>query len=607
MKTNIKIFASLLLAFCFITSCSTEDVTLYGDTSEMGGDYASFKWYSSGTDETERVSEKFINLNDYLAFYDISFGVKSRNWEIPTSGRFLNKEFGETDSIYTSFIIPDAGTTSSESLINVLFTEPGTYDVKLTTTFNTEVNYSKEINGEEKQFTGKVVDTIFKVKVFEDPNPEFKIYRQNYITNPADPTGPTILDEGNPYSEILHVTADENPSEEDIDSWLEISIEAAEKLQFEDLSTAGEVDARRWTLGGGKPEISGGELVEITYNKLTEGDDFYTATIQSRRTNTVGPVKNVTKLIPLKIKVLPSTKPFEYKSGLKVSGNGTISFPVSGEVESFAGQEGKFTVHVTNTDAGFDQDIAVESISLKDGDATVIELKLAEPVYNTDTFTVSYTDDNLDDENGILSVDGRSLASFDPVTRIISFADYEGIMNINDYTGYESEYGGSGNQFKLANMNQGLFWAQHNANKEAGPLYYWRDTDLAYEGNSSLKFETPATGIPNLARLQGSAFKTISPVSPGKYIPSVWVYIDPATNMTNFQYNFTDKVEATFNFDISSVEKGKWVLLTLPAVDLPTINAGRMDVNVTKTGQDDAIVQKLWLDNFDLLIVNDRP
>lgn len=609
MKTKIKIAGLMLLAGLGLTSCSSEEINVYGDSLNGNDNFSSFQWYTSGDRVSYRESVKEINIDTYLAFFDVSVGVKSRNWSIPASGKFLNKKFTETDSVFTPFIIPNSGTTSNEELINVLFTEAGEHQVKLSTSFKNEVTYRRifERDGEEIDtlITSSVVDTIFRVKVFANPVPTGKVYKQNYITNPLDPTGPTILDEANPYSEIVYVQESDDPKESDKDSWLEISIEAGEKLQFEDLSTIGEVNARKWYFEGGKPATSGGEVVQIAYNKLTEGDTYYTAYFESKRTADVGPVKNTTKLIPLKIKVIPSTKPFKYNSGLKVIGSGIISFPVTGEVESFVGQEGNFTVNVKNSKSGFDQNIAVESVGVNKDDATIIELTLAEPVYNSDEFTISFTDNDLTDANGIFSVDGRSLESFDPVTTSIKLSEYEGVMNITDYTGYESVYNNSGNQYKLANFKQGLFFAQHNGNSEAGPLYYWRDDSNAYEGNSSLKFETPATGIPALARLQGGAFKSISPVPAGTYIPSVWVFVDPATTMSTIQYNFTD--DTLFNFDISSIEKGKWVQVTLPEVDLPVINSGRLDINITNSGQDDAIVQKLWLDNFDLLVVNNRP
>ncbi|GAA4231595.1 hypothetical protein GCM10022291_04410 [Postechiella marina] len=592
MNNKIKTFAVMLLGvFAFTTSCSEDEFSLYGDSLDNNSDFSSFKWYTSGTKTTARESEKQINLNTYVAFYDVSRNPLTHIWNIPNSANLLNTEFTESDSIYDKFII--SGKSSQEDLVNVHFPEPGVHEVILSNTFKDSVTDAVKSGNEW------VVNKVFTIDVFADPNPTGKVYRQNFITDPDNPTGPTILDEDNPFSEFLTISESDNPQEGDVDSWQEISIEAGETLRFEDLSITneiGRVDGVKWYLDGGKPETSGKEIADITYNKL--GD--YTAWFESKRSAEAGPVRSVSKLIPLKIKVTKSSKPFKFNGGLKIDENGVISFSVTGEAVKALNQESKFKVHVVNTEAGFDGDIAVSSVSISTDDATVLELKLAEPVYNSDVVTVSYIGGAID-EDRITSVDERYLEDFADENLKMFFG---GIMDLGQYTGYERVWGGSGNQFKKANSEG--FWGQHNANKETGIVYYWRDTAQKYEGNSAMKFETSSSGIPALARLQGN--KNFSAVEEGSYIPSVWVFLDPANTMKTIQYNYTTNVDATFNFDISTVARGKWVQVTLPIIELPNIDngGGRLDINITNVGQDDAIVQLMWLDNFDLLKVIKR-
>lgn len=120
-----------------------------------------------------------------------------------------------------------------------------------------------------------------------------------------------------------------------------------------------------------------------------------------------------------------------------------------------------------------------------------------------------------------------------------------------------------------------------------------------------MKFETTDAGIPAIARLQGAGYRTLSPVTAGNYIPSVWIYLDLSNTMNNIQFSFTDG--PAMEFDISSTPKDKWVQLLLPEMAFPDLNTGRFDLNITNSGQDDAKVQKLWIDSFDLLIVEPRP
>ena len=68
-----------------------------------------------------------------------------------------------------------------------------------------------------------------------------------------------------------------------------------------------------------------------------------------------------------------------------------IGFNVSGEVADFFGEEDNFTVHVKNEVAGFEGDIAVSGAKISASDATMIQLTLAEEIYNTDSVWVSYS------------------------------------------------------------------------------------------------------------------------------------------------------------------------------------------------------------------------
>ncbi|RKR12137.1 hypothetical protein CLV91_2260 [Maribacter vaceletii] len=553
MKKIITI-SIVLLSLVFATSCEEEDY------EAPYGDFSSFSWYSSNEfDESEKV----LNINDYISYVDLSRNAVSHKWTIPASAKFLNKEFTPNDSIYESFILNNAN-TSEENGINVLFQKSGLQEVKL---YNT---YKDSVAESVKSGDVWVVDKTFVVDVYADLNPECKILHNGV--------------------EVLRLNASDMPTKDNQSSWPVYAIEAGDELQYIDLSTIGRPTGVQFYVKGGAPEKGGADTLAVKYNKL--GD--FTAWMESLRSGDTVPKKTISKLIPLNIKVIPSTKPFVFNGDFinRVSET-VLSFPVTGEVASVLGQADNFTVHVTNADAGYDQDIAVQSVVINADDATIIELTLAERVYNSDEVEVSFTGGN------ITSVDERILENFGPVELK---SDFVGVMDA-EFSGYEKPYV-SGNLYKLANTS-GHF-AQHNGNSVAGPLYYWRDETFMKDGNSSMKFETPATGIPNLARLQGAGFGALPAIPVGSYKPSVWVYLEPGNTMTSIEYNFTT-IPETFIFDLSGITRGTWVKITLPTVVVADeISGGRLDVNVKNTGQEDAIVQKLWLDNFDMLEVEVR-
>lgn len=550
-----KIFIIVILSSVLMLGCNEDDyVPPYGD-------FSSFLWTTtSGFEESDYV----LALNNYVGFRDLSRNAISRTWDIPEGTKILTNDFNENDTIYSNLVVGAGPSTLSGNLINILFDEPGMKEVGLSTILRDSVENAFR-NGENWQ-----VDQTFTINVFDDIKPAFKVLKGT--------------------EEVLNVSAADMPDFANQSSWPTIEIEAGEELTYIDLTTIGEPDERRWTFEGGNIESSIRDTISVLYNGL---GNFVAGEVRVFRDSNDKPDGEETKLIPLNIEVIPSTKPFVINGNISESIDEVISFNVTGEIATLFGEEGNFTVNVTNAATGFDQNIPVQTVSVNPDDATRVDLILTAPIYNSDVVTVSYA------SGSITSVDARTLQDFDSQVVVM---DFQGAMNVDGFTGFETPWGGGGNQYKKANT-EGYF-AQHNANNPNGPLYYWKDDSFARIGDSSMKFETPETGIPNLARLQGSAFTSLSPVTAGSYLPTVWVYLDADNTMSTIEYNFT--ADTNFVFDISTTPRGEWVLLTLPEVTLGDINSGRFDINIRGAGQGDAIVQKLWIDSFDLLIVELR-
>ena len=465
---NILIRSVVLLTMVFAISCEDDEyVSPYGD-------YSSFSWY---TTEGFDTSEKVLNINKYIAFVDLSKNALEHSWTIPASAKFLDKQFTATDSIYDAFIIPNSGVVSKENGINVLFTEPGIQEVKLRNVFKDSVTDAVKVDGKW------IAEKIFTVNVFDNVNPVGKIYKNGV--------------------EIFSFTADQNPKIEDMASWPTIDIEAGDALDFEDLTTIGLPTGRKWYFNGGKPETSSAQLATVLFNKL----GVSTVRIEGIRTGEGVPKNTVSKLIPLKINVIPSTKPFVFNKGLIIDGNGVISFNVTGEVESALKQEGKFTVNVVNTAAGFNKNIAVSSVKISSTDATVIQLTLAEPVYNTDQIKVSFT-------NGeIISVDSRVLESFGPETVKPSLG---ASILVASWAGFENP-SSSGNHIRKANADG--YWV--GAPNEAASTY-WLTDEQKFAGSYSMRYSS-ASGVASVT-LQGSDFSKPNGIEAGTYKVSYMIY-----------------------------------------------------------------------------------
>lgn len=554
MKKIIYIISVLLLVFTI--SCNNDDY------EAPHGDFSSLEWITTAGFEE---SDYAIALNDYVGFRDVSRNAIEHSWRIPAGTTLLNNEFTENDSIYTSFISAQGPLASGDKLINVLFPEPGVKEIRLRNVFRDSVAESTFTNG------NWLVDKVFTVTVFDDVKPAFKVMRGD--------------------EEIISVSETDMPNAADSASWPTVTLEAGEQLTYVDMTIVGQPDARTWNFNGGSPDMSGGEMVNISYNGL---GNFIAGNITSRRTDAAKPDGEATKLIPLKIEVIPSTQPFVLNTTIGEAPTEVLSFKVTGEIATLSGEEGNFVVNVINTEAGFNQNISVQSATVNIDDATQIDLVLSAPIFNSDEITVTYTAGN------IVSVDSRVLESFGPET-VQMFV--EGVLN-PETLGYEVPWSGEGNQFKLANTEG--YVAVHNADNAAGPIYYFRDESMAFDGNSSMKFETPDTGIPNNARLRAFNFVDLNggPIPSGTYLPTVWVFMEVGNTMTNIQYNLQGG--PVLNFDLSTITRGEWVRVELPLETTTGVDSGRIDVNIRNASQNDAQVQKMWIDKFDFLIIEPR-
>ena len=235
MMKNILIRSVLLLTVLLTISCEDDDY------EAPYGDYSSFSWYTSEGFDT---SEKVLNVNNYVAFVDLSQNALEHSWTIPASAKFLDKKFTEKDSVYDAFIIPLSGMVSSEKFINVLFTEPGLQEVKLRNVFKDSVTDAIKTDGQW------IVEKTFTVNVFANVNPAGKIYKNGV--------------------EVFAFTEDQNPSIDDMDSWPTIDIEAGDALDFEDLTTIGNPTGRKWYFTGGKPETSNLQKPTILFSHVND-------------------------------------------------------------------------------------------------------------------------------------------------------------------------------------------------------------------------------------------------------------------------------------------------------------------------------------------------
>lgn len=465
-----------------------------------------------------------INANTHISFLDLSQGTVSHEWQIQDGNHYLKEGFGINDSL-PLYINNEVGLTIDTPKAHVFFRNSGTNTVRLLNKFSEPVTYNFSGGSMEAVQEGNlwVIDTTFNFDVFATIKPAFKVLQNG--------------------TEILNITEDNMPSIGDISTWPTVDVEAATTLTFVDMTTVGRPNARSWRYPDGTPTQTGGETANVKFYRL----GTFTGEMRSFRI-APNPTANVTKLIPIKVNVIPSSQPFVFSGNLKEDETEKISFQVNGESLSFSGQEANFTVNVMNTASGFNQNIPVQQAQVSSDDATFIDLTLTQPIYNSDQITISYNNAS----NGIVSADSRVLQSFNNESVGMYFGN--NILPSNGWASFETSGGGVNNAFA---SNQ-YFIPGGQGNGQFGDLIWERVTTNSVDGAASMRYKLPNTGSIPTVNLFGFSFAKPNGIPAGTYKISYKVFKENST-LNAFRMDFGNPVTDTKIFDISSINNNQWV------------------------------------------------
>jgi hypothetical protein len=439
----MKIKNMLLVAAAFLavfTACQDDEYDIPNDLSAVG-------WYTSNFRNTEFQ----VGIDNYISFSDLSQNALSHSWTIGDGSYFLEGPISRTDSAFEQFIIPDAGMETAEETVHVLFTKGGLQPVRLYNTFSEKVVFMGRDTIEAKR-EGElwVIDTTFMVDVFDTIVPAVLI-RQEGVQVPVN---------------------------EDT-----IYVEAGGTLDFVDVSTVGRANTWQWNVAG---ETSADSAATIVFKKL----GVFQATLNISRSGETLPADYEFYRIPNPIKVIPSSKPWELAGEIAELEDETIVIPFNGEFLPFLNKEAFFMVKVNGTE------FPIASVTIDANDATLLNIKLVDPIYRPDVITVT-----LLPESGINSTDYRSPTPFEDESVVMHD------VNLLDELSFGFEDGGAG-------------WAPMWDNVAA----YEFTTEKAASGSYSLKVVRDGGAISKIQSLnakwnwQGGKTYTI------KY--KVW--IDPA-------------------------------------------------------------------------------
>ncbi len=510
-------------------------------------------WYSSIYPGAVYV----VSVDKYLSFMDLSQGALSHEWQLRDGEGtyFLGGDFYKKDTLM-DYVDETMGLVNSEATVHVLFSEPGLKTVRLYNTFPEKVSYNSEIPFEAKKVGDVwVIDTTFTVDVFGKMLPAFNVYK--------------VLEDGTD-SLLLAVSEDQEVDVTDSSSITYMDVEAGTVLKYVDMTTTDRPTGRTWTINRGNDnETFTDSVIEISYLKLGTGR---IGSLKSDREESGDiPQASAIKKIPLLVTVTPSTKPFEFIGELAEAVDETISFRVSGEVASIENGAAAFTVHVKNT-SGFDQDINVLTAKINKNDASLIDLTLAEAIYNSDEVTVAF-DNTL---GTITSTDSRTLESFSDETVTMYFTQAED----PSFYGAEDEDG----------------WFLQHAEQ------WFISSENAVSGNSFKFFYDAAASPAAKAKIQSTGDNQFG-VAPGNYRMKISVFLEEGSEISLLATNFSKDDWLALTWDLSTVEKGKWVTLSQD-ITLGLHTKYVMQVSAADCTSDKAT---LFIDDIQFVQIEERP
>lgn len=567
MKNLYKII--FLLSLLLVVNCGEDEYADFTAPDEL----SDVSWIISI--DRYALDPYSINANTFMSFMDLSVGAISHEWTIEEGNSYLKTGFGLKDSL-EPFVDISKKLTVTDEKIHVLFRNEGINKVRLYNKFDRPVIYksSKGTLSAVKEGNFWVIDTTFSFDVYANIKPAFRILQDGI--------------------EVLKVTGDDMPSLDDEATWPTVQVEAGASLTYEDLTTVGRPNARSWAIPDGSPTATNGVSAIVKFFKL---GTYNAGTMKSSRITPL-PTAATEKIIPLKVNVIPSSQPFKLNGLIKEDVSETISFQVTGEVTPFSGQEDKFTVKVKNTASGFDQTIAVQTAKVSSANATIIELKLASPIYNSDEITVAYSG------GGITSTDTRALASF--TANKVQMYFTKNILTANSWASYETE--NTGNLATAFAGPSGAFWVGAPLNGSAADPIWSRTTDKAFEGAASMKFNVD--GIKGTYQLHTYGLGLIDKIPAGTYKVSFMVYLEAGNTMSGFWTWGGEVTElAPEVWDLSGLPRGQWVKME-HVVTLAAITAKKkVSIVVNPAGNTNAGTgrQTMYLDDFSFIEFEARP
>lgn len=564
---NIIAIAALLLASC-------ED----NESMLQPNDFSDVSFICSQL--TNQYSDNIIEVGSPISFMDLSQNAVTHTWTIDERCAFLYGEYDKNDTVYDEFIIPNAGTQTTDVTMFVLFQEPGTdVKVRINNSFSEEVSfvrYSDDMawtpSYSSEYEIGSTYNTTTGLWDFEA---ECSFYVLDYVDAKVEVRR---LSDDELLGEVAKgVVGDTTES----DSWDVVNITTDDVIAIS-AEVYGEPGTVTWNISSSylmsydalasTTEVVSTNPVVTKYtryyqpSKLSDEEGFNLGAINLVRSSSYNGDSQITqpsgylsKQLPLR--VVTTMGEGDLTATYKATDFNQITLYLSalGSTELPANVASDFTVAVSNDGASINETIAARSVAYNSSRSAVV-ITLESDIYLDDEITFKYNPSGV----AITDTYGRELASINDSYDSNEFSFFDPVITDSDLRGFEE--GGT------------TSWYIQHSN-------YWSlSSERSNGGDYSMKFNNTTAGSSteyytvqnnNCDDLTGDA---------GEYILKAWVYLESGASVDTdirFTINNPWTLASSTTSSMTDAPTGVWTELEQKFIITSAMVGGTTTLNMT--------------------------
>lgn len=586
-----KLFNNILLVFSLsllLVSCEDNEMML------QPNDFSDVSFINSQL--IDQWSDNIIEVGSPISFMDLSQNAVTHTWTIEESCSFLYGKYTENDTVYDSFIIPNAGTVTTDITAYVLFNEPGNeIGVKINNSFRDEVTYTAF--PDDLSYS---LSYTFEYSIGSEYNSSTGLwdFEAEYIFKVLDKVDATVSffigDEL-----IAEVDKGIFGDESEMDSWATIEISTDDIITIQadvygepetmksyfssNLNSVDTIESTSETVST-NPKIT--RLTEYYFpSALGNFDVGYMKLVRSSGTSDVTvPASSVTKTLPLKFNVTMGTGDLE--AAATVTDFDEITFSLSALASTLpSAVKNDFSVTINNPDKSItNESITISSVSLNSAKSAFV-VRLASEIYVDDEITIKYTPAS----SAIEDIYGRELAAFE----ITDPTFFDPVITDSEMRGFEGEQSSDKSIY-------GWFLQDYP---------YWAISDeQVYSGNASLKYYNDGLDDSDSTwTCQSNATYSELSGSAGRYLLEAWVWVDAYATITSditFAFESPTATLTSTTTPISDVTRGKWCKIEREYTFSADLVEATTKMNIKMSNEN---VGTMYIDDISLSRVQTRP